>query len=99
MEIVDKSLIKILIEGPEVSLKGSPTVSPTTAALCASDPLPPYWPVSMCFFALSQAPPLLAIIIARTNPLAAAPESIATTASNPKRTATKMGAAMAIIPE
>ena len=35
------NLIKILIEGPEVSLNGSPTVSPTTAALCASLPLPP----------------------------------------------------------
>ena len=27
------SLIRILIEGPDVSLNGSPTVSPTTAAL------------------------------------------------------------------
>jgi len=27
------SLIRMLIEGPEVSLKGSPTVSPTTAAV------------------------------------------------------------------
>lgn len=27
------SLIRILIDGPEVSLNGSPTVSPTTAAL------------------------------------------------------------------
>ena len=27
------SLIRMLMEGPEVSLKGSPTVSPTTAAL------------------------------------------------------------------
>ena len=26
------TLIRIFIEGPEVSLKGSPTVSPTTAA-------------------------------------------------------------------
>ena len=26
---------------PDVSLNGSPTVSPTTAALCASEPLPP----------------------------------------------------------
>ena len=30
------NLINMLIEGPEVSLNGSPTVSPTTAALCAS---------------------------------------------------------------
>ena len=27
------NLIKILMDGPEVSLNGSPTVSPTTAAL------------------------------------------------------------------
>ena len=33
------SLIKIFIDGPEVSLKGSPTVSPVTAALCALEPL------------------------------------------------------------
>ena len=32
------SLIKIFIEGPDVSLNGSPTVSPVTAALCASEP-------------------------------------------------------------
>lgn len=29
----------MLREGPEVSLSGSPTVSPITAALCSSDPL------------------------------------------------------------
>jgi hypothetical protein len=34
-------LINGLIAGPAVSLYGSPTVSPVTAALCASDPLPP----------------------------------------------------------
>jgi hypothetical protein len=32
-ETTDISLIKIFNEGPDVSLKGSPTVSPTTAAL------------------------------------------------------------------
>ena len=47
MDTIDISLIKILSEGPEVSLKGSPTVSPTTVALCATDPchhncLPPH---------------------------------------------------------
>lgn len=31
----------MFIEGPDVSLKGSPTVSPTTAALCVSEPFPP----------------------------------------------------------
>ena len=40
-ETIDISLIRIFIDGPEVSLNGSPTVSPTTPALCASDPLPP----------------------------------------------------------
>ena len=35
------SLIRMLMDGPEVSLNGSPTVSPTTAALCASLPFPP----------------------------------------------------------
>lgn len=33
MEAIESSLIRILMEGPAVSLKGSPTVSPTTAAL------------------------------------------------------------------
>src|SRR5690606_16672214 len=33
----DISLRRIFSEGPEVSLKGSPTVSPTTAALWGSD--------------------------------------------------------------
>ena len=34
-------LIIGLTAGPAVSLYGSPTVSPVTAALCASDPFPP----------------------------------------------------------
>ena len=41
METIDSSLIRMLIAGPEVSLNGSPTVSPTTAALWLSEPLPP----------------------------------------------------------
>ena len=36
-ETIDISLIRMFIEGPEVSLKGSPTVSPVTEALCGSD--------------------------------------------------------------
>ena len=40
-------------------LRGSPTVSPVTLALCASDPFPPKLPISMYFFALSHAPPTL----------------------------------------
>ena len=35
------TLMSGLIAGPAVSLSGSPTVSPVTAALCASEPLPP----------------------------------------------------------
>ena len=59
------TFIKIFIDGPDVSLKGSPTVSPVTAALCASDHFPPKLPSSTYFFALSQAPPAFAIISAR----------------------------------
>jgi len=38
---VASSLINTCRDGPAVSLNGSPTVSPTTAALCASERLPP----------------------------------------------------------
>ena len=34
---IDISLIRMFIDGPEVSLNGSPTVSPVTDALCGSD--------------------------------------------------------------
>src|SRR4030095_9368781 len=54
-------LIIGLTAGPAVSLYGSPTVSPVTAALCASEPLPPKCPSSMYFFALSHAPPPLVL--------------------------------------
>ena len=39
-EVIALSLTKILREGPLVSFKGSPTVSPVTAFLCAAEPLP-----------------------------------------------------------
>src|SRR5438067_12892701 len=43
--IINATMLMILMSGltagPAVSLYGSPTVSPVTAALCASDPLPP----------------------------------------------------------
>ena len=42
--------------GPAVSLYGSPTVSPVTAACGLPEPLPPKLPSSMYFLALSQAP-------------------------------------------
>ena len=38
MDTVEQSLMRMLREGPEVSLKGSPTVSPMTAALWLSLP-------------------------------------------------------------
>ena len=56
------TLIRMFIDGPDVSLKGSPTVSPTTVAEWVSDPLPPKFPFSTYFLALSQAPPALAIM-------------------------------------
>ena len=73
MDTMDSSLIRMLMDGPEVSLKGSPTVSPTTAALWESLPLPPYLPPSMYFLALSQAPPELAMKMAIRKPVAVAP--------------------------
>ncbi len=59
--------------GPVVSLNGSPTVSPTTAALWTSLPLPPSCPSSMYFLALSHAPPAFAIIKPVTTPMPSAP--------------------------
>src|SRR5881409_1618740 len=68
-------LIIGLIAGPAVSLYGSPTVSPVTAAAWASEPLPPYAPSSISFFALSQAPPPDVIAIARNRPVTIVPIS------------------------
>src|SRR3954468_10671806 len=75
-------LIIGLTAGPAVSLYGSPTVSPVTAALWASEPLPPKWPSSMYFLALSQAPPPEVIEIATNRPVTMTPKSIAPTAEN-----------------
>ena len=41
IDTIDTSLINMFSDGPAVSLNGSPTVSPTTAALWAEDPFPP----------------------------------------------------------
>jgi hypothetical protein len=38
---MDITFIKIFIDGPAVSLRGSPTVSPITAAACGAVPFPP----------------------------------------------------------
>src|SRR5674476_60350 len=69
------TLIIGLMAGPAVSLYGSPTVSPVTAAAWASDPLPPYSPSSMSFLALSQAPPPLVMEMARNRPVTMEPMS------------------------
>src|SRR6185503_11736615 len=61
-------LIIGLTAGPAVSLYGSPTVSPVTAALCASEPLPPWRPPSIAFLALSHAAPPEVIEIATKSP-------------------------------
>src|SRR6185437_7718645 len=83
--IVARSLMRTWREGPAVSLKGSPTVSPTMAALWASERLPPYWPVSMYFLALSQAPPPLFISMAMRMPAMVPTMSRPATAVAPPR--------------
>ena len=60
------TLIIGLIAGPAVSLYGSPTVSPVTAAAWAAEPLPPKLPSSMYFLALSHAPPPVSSAARRT---------------------------------
>src|ERR1043165_1313168 len=69
------TLIIGLMAGPAVSLNGSPTVSPVTAAAWASEPLPPKAPSSISFFALSHAPPPEVIAIARKRPVTIVPIS------------------------
>jgi hypothetical protein len=60
------SLMRMLRLGPEVSLSGSPIVSPMTAALWIYEPFLTTFPsssfispASMYFLALSHAPPVL----------------------------------------
>ena len=67
------TLISGLMAGPAVSLNGSPTVSPMIVASWAGEPLPPWWPSSTSFLALSQAPPELARKTAIRVPVPIAP--------------------------
>src|SRR5881296_981469 len=69
------TLIIGLIAGPAVSLYGSPTVSPVTDAACANEPLPPRFPSSINFFALSHAAPPEVMEIAINNPVTIVPTS------------------------
>ena len=76
-------------------MKGSPTVSPTTAALWQSEPLPPWWPASMYFFALSQAPPALDMNTAMAKPVTDTPPSRPTTPVGPSTMPVARGTMMA----
>src|SRR5205085_4118539 len=84
MAMMLTTLIIGLIAGPAVSLFGSPTVSPVTAAACVSVPLPPKCPSSMYFLALSQAPPPEVIWIARKLPVTIDPMSMPPSAFAPR---------------
>ena len=95
MLTIDISLMRMLSDGPEVSLKGSPTVSPTIQALWANEPLPPKAPSSIFFLALSQAPPALAMKTASVKPPARPPTSSPSTPATPSTQPTTMGMMMA----
>ena len=95
IDTIDMSLIRMFSDGPEVSLNGSPTVSPTTVALWASEPLPPILPSSMYFFALSHAPPELAMKTANTKPAPSPPTSNPSTPDTPKKMPTSTGTMIA----
>mmetsp|Transcript_75283 Transcript_75283/g.174528 ORF Transcript_75283/g.174528 Transcript_75283/m.174528 type:complete len:258 (+) Transcript_75283:141-914(+) len=83
------SFSKISNDGPDVSLKGSPTVSPTTHALPWSVFLS--WSFSHSFFELSQAPPALPIITAIIAALPIVPASRPMTARGPTMKPTTKG--------
>ena len=72
-------------------MKGSPTVSPTTAALWGSEPLPPWCPSSIYFLALSQAPPAFDIKIAIKTPVTNEPANSPPRASAPINRPTNTG--------
>ena len=87
-------------DGPDVSLNGSPMVSPITAASCASSPFlaPSMWFCSIAFFALSQAPPAFAMNRAIKTPVTREPASRPPSASGPSAIPTISGAMIATIP-
>src|SRR5579863_462443 len=95
---IDINLIKILSAGPDVSLKGSPTVSPITADICATDPLPPIFPASIYFLALSHAPPLFAINSASKTPTTVEPTNTQPRTCKPSVYLTITGTEIVITP-
>merc|ERR1712238_527052 len=71
------SFMTMFRAGPEVSFSGSPTVSPVTEFLCASEPLQnslPRPPAEMYFLELSQAPPVLLMEMASCTLETSAPD-------------------------
>jgi len=97
------NLTKMFNDGPLVSFKGSPTVSPITAALCSGDPffltypLSVNYPDSMYFLALSQAPPALADETAIETPETKTPGKTPATAVGPNKIPTANGVPKTII--
>ena len=91
------SLMRMLIEGPLVSLRGSPTVSPITEALWGSERFPYRTPstirlpASIYFLALSQAPPELENDIAIWTPETIDPARRPLTPLAPKRNPMTIG--------
>src|SRR6185369_9182784 len=95
-ETIDISLIRMFIDGPDVSLNGSPTVSPVTDALCASDPLKTISPLmstpfSNDFLALSHAPPAFDWKIPISTPETVTPASSPPRTSGPNVNPTMTG--------
>ncbi len=70
-------------------------MSPVTEALWAKLPFPPWFPISIYFLALSQAPPLFAINIASIIPVINVPANIPPRASAPNKNPTTNGDAIA----
>src|SRR5690554_6829693 len=103
METIEVNLIRMFMEGPEVSLNGSPTVSPVTDALWASDPLYSITPLiitpfSNDFLALSQAPPELFWNIPINTPDTVIPANVPPNTSCPNKNPTTTGVSKAIAP-
>ena len=70
------SLMRILRDGPVVSLNGSPTVSPTTEAAWASLPCRRIPPLQCTSSHCPKRPPAFDIIMAKSTPVTVAPASI-----------------------
>mmetsp|Transcript_41357 Transcript_41357/g.128890 ORF Transcript_41357/g.128890 Transcript_41357/m.128890 type:complete len:256 (-) Transcript_41357:996-1763(-) len=87
------SLIRMFRAGPDVSLNGSPTVSATMQAFPMASFLMPSF--SQSFFALSQAPPALAMAMARTQPETMEPARAPMRQRGPTTKPTMSGARMA----